>query len=279
MPSLEDSVSRNIAEFINIAQKRGYNIEGLTALKTTYITALYNKRKLMLPDDILLHMFEYLCLSDMIAITSISTKYNKLYPDIWGIFQTRAFPLSIIPRTEYKTIRDSVALDEYYMILRNYAKKDINWLKINIEETHMIKINAELDYLQPKHMSYKTRYITNKNELNAGHDRNLEILDETTDIRLPKYLFSFLSVSKKMTTGIPYFTIKKDIDSRLYGWNQNTNPIEYETSRKWVTGEYHDSYEYGEYSDIQKDPEYKYESSYGAYGPLNRRFRIRPNYC
>ena len=277
MTSLEDSVSRHIAAFIEKQGDRGYNIEGLKALKTTYITTLYNKRKLNLPDAILLHIFEYLRLSDMIAITSTSTKYNKLYPNIWGIFQTRAFPLSIIPQTEYKTIRDSVALDEYYMILRDQAKNDINWLKINIEETHMIKINAELEYLQPKHMSYEIRYITHKNELNAGQDRNLEILNETTDIRLPRYLFSFLCVSKKMLTGIPYFTIKKDIDSRLYGWNPVTNPIEYETSRKWITGEYHDSYEYGEYGDIQQDPEYKYKMN--SYGRLNRRYRIRPNYC
>ena len=277
MPSLEDSVSRHISAFIEKHGDRVYNTEGLTALKTTYITALYNKRKLMLPDDILLHMFEYLCLSDMISITSTSTKYNKLYPDIWGIFQTRAFPLSIIPQTEYKTIRDSAALDDYYTILLDYIKKDINWLKINIEETHMIKINNELEYLKPKHMSYEIRRITNKNELRACHDRNLKILDETTDIRLPRYLFSFLSVSKKMTTDIPYFTIKKDIDSRLYGWNQDTNPIEYETKRKWVTGEYNDSYEYGEYGGIQQDPEYKYVIN--PYGSINCRHRIRPNYC
>jgi hypothetical protein len=277
MPSLEHSVSRHIDKFIKEQEKRGYDIKGLTALKITYITTLYNSRRLILPDDILLHMFEYLCLGDMITITSTSTKYRKLYPNIWGIFQTRAFPLSIIPQTEYKTIRDSVALDEYYMILRNHAKKDINWLKINIEENHMTKINAELEYLQPKHMSYEIRYITNKNELNAGHERNLEILDETKDERLPKYLFEFLCVSKKMTTDIPYFTIKKDIDSRLYGWNPITNPIEYETSRKWITGEYNDSYEYGEYGDMPQDPEYRYEMD--SYWRLNRRFRIRPNYC
>lgn len=281
MPKPEELIYRHLSDFLNIAQKRGYNIEGLTALKTTYITALYNKRKLNLPDDILLHMFEYLCLPAMIAITSTSTKYYKLYPDIWGIAQHQEYPYSLIPASDYIDIRANIALDYFYAIVRNNLKNDPNWLKINGEENHMVKINAELEYLKPNHMSYEIRRITHKNELNAGNARNLVILDDTTDSRFSQFLFSFLAVSKRMTTGIPYFTIKQDIDSRLYGWDPLDNPFEYETTRKWITGEYHDSWENGVYDGNDDDSEFEFKraSVYGVNDYVYSRRRIRPDYC
>ena len=95
---------------------------------------------------------------------------------------------------------------------------------------------------------------------------------------LKAFLQNFRFVSKTDSNGILYFTIKQDIDSRLYGWDPVKHPIEYDTKRKWVSGEYHDRWE-----DILdgsiNDPAFEYEYEYAIWGDPIRRYRIRPYYC
>ena len=282
MPSLESSISHHILEFIKSANTRGYNTSGLHALKNTYMVKLYNNRKInILPTTMVLCIFEYLCLDEMLALIRTSTQYRNLYPDVWHIFQTREFPLSIIPSTDYKTIRTSVALNEYYSILRdNNILNDMNYRRVNKEEKHMEKINTELENLKPKHMSYVNRYITPKNELNAGRERNVNELDDAIDDRLLRYLNLFLGVSKKNIYGAPYFTIKEDIDCRIYGLNPDTNIECYNIKRKWITGEYNDldeDVDFNNYDGHDHDPDFIYESN--VYGMYITRRRIRPSYC
>jgi hypothetical protein len=281
MPILEDSISNHILEFIKSANARGYNTSGLLALKNTYMVNMYNKRKINnLPTDMVLCIFEYLCLDEMLTFIRTSTQYRKLYPDVWSIFQTRAFPLSIIPATDYKDIRRAVALHDYYSILRNNnILTDINYRRVNKEENHMEKMNTELEYLKPNHILYEIRYITHKNELNAGQDRNVaELLDDDTDVRLLRHLNLFLDVSKKNIYGVPYFTIKEDLDCRIYGLNPATNIECYNIKRKWITGEYNDLDEEGDFNDgHEQDPAFIYESN--VYGMYIARHRIRPSYC
>ncbi len=91
-------------------------------------------------------------------------------------------------------------------------------------------------------------------------------------------LQSFLWVSEKSATGIPYYTIKQPIDCKLYGWDSILHPTECENTFKWMVGEYNDYPEYNFYIGGNLDHN-TFEYDYDFWGFPFARYRKRPIYC
>jgi hypothetical protein len=235
----------------------------------------------------------------MVGLSIICKEFIEYYPHIWRIAQQLLYPESLIPASDYINIRKNIALDFYWKqnpFQTNY-NKDEQCSLINKEEILMSKLDKSIlaEYYYDENT---VKIVMDKNELQCRTDFrdnffhkyihhnfkyyyynmytvDLERIQIESD-NLKSYLQCFRFVSKKDSNDILYYTIKQDIDSRLYGWDPVKYPIEYDTKRKWVTGEYNYNYE-AIFDGDTNDPAFEYE--YDDWGVGIRRYRIRPDYC
>ena len=248
---------------------------------------MQDRRRIKVNKDSFSSICTYLTFPEMVGFSTLCKEFMEYYPHMWSIAQKSLYSESLIPSYDYNNIRKNIALDYYYWELS--VKKNSQWVSINTEENIMLKLEDSIlaDKYADIYDENTIKIIMDENELqcrtefrdnfvdNYSDVANNEVIQKVSD-NLKAFLQNFRFVSKTDSNGILYFTIKQDIDSRLYGWDPVKHPIEYDTKRKWVSGEYHDRWE-----DILdgsiNDPAFEYV--YAGWGDPIRRYRIRPYYC
>jgi hypothetical protein len=293
---IEQEIASGIKAFVESLKSKGCDISQYYDA-TEVASQIQVRRKMKVSRDSFLNICPYLTFPEMVGLSTICKEFMEYYPSIWNIAQHCLYPKSLIPSSDYINIRKNIALDFYWK--QNPFQTDYNKNEqcslINKEEILMSKLdksildeysydddgiyqyNMDKELLQCRTNSRDTlvhRYIHHRFEYYQNYV-DIERMQIESD-NLKSYLQCFRFVSKKDSNDILYYTIKQDIDSRLYGWDPVKYPIEYATKRKWITGEYHDRYEaiFGNNATIGS-----FEYEYDEWGVAIRRYRIRPDYC
>ena len=287
MPTnIEDEINRGIAIFVESLKYKGCDISPY--YKPDEVAAqIQTRRRIKVNKDSFSSICTYLTFPEMVGFSTLCKEFMEYYPHMWSIAQKSLYSESLIPSYDYNNIRKNIALDYYYWELS--VKKNLQWVSINTEENIMLKLEDSIlaDKYADIYDENTIKIIMDENELqcrtefrdnfvdNYSAVANNEDIQKVSD-NLKAFLQNFRFVSKTDSNGILYFTIKQDIDSRIYGWDPVRYPIEYDTKRKWVSGEYHDRWENILDGSIN-DPAFEYE--YAIWGDPIRRYRIRPYYC
>ena len=287
MPTnIEDEINRGIAIFVESLKYKGCDISPY--YKPDEVAAqIQTRRRIKVNKDSFSSICTYLTFPEMVGFSTLCKEFMEYYPHMWSIAQKSLYSESLIPSYDYNNIRKNIALDYYYWELS--VKKNSQWVSINTEENIMLKLEDSIlaDKYADIYDENTIKIIMDENELqcrtefrdnfvdNYSAVANNEDIQKVSD-NLKAFLQNFRFVSKTDSNGILYFTIKQDIDSRIYGWDPVRYPIEYDTKRKWVSGEYHDRWENILDGSIN-DPAFEYE--YAIWGDPIRRYRIRPYYC
>ena len=284
--NIDNEINRGIAIFVESLKYKGCDISPY--YKPDEVAAqIQARRRIKVNKDSFSSICTYLTFPEMVGFSTLCKEFMEYYPHMWSIAQKSLYSESLIPSYDYNNIRKNIALDYYYWELS--VKKNLQWVSINTEENIMLKLEDSIlaDKYADIYDENTIKIIMDENELqcrtefrdnfvdNYSAVANNEDIQKVSD-NLKAFLQNFRFVSKTDSNGILYFTIKQDIDSRIYGWDPVRYPIEYDTKRKWVSGEYHDRWE-----DILdgsiNDPAFEYE--YAIWGDPIRRYRIRPYYC
>lgn len=286
--NVEVEIARGIAAFVEILNSKGidvrkyYNPEEF-AVHTSM------RRRIKVTKDSFLHICRFLTLSQMIDLSTISKEFMEYYPHIWGIAQHQSYPYSLIPSSDYINIRKNIALDYYYWKLSRWGN---NSKFISLSKAEKIMYDMDESMLANYYYGDNSLDNINKTKLmylaanrdsifktenyHHYHDGVMQLKHMKEADNMKAYLQCHIFVSKKDFNDINYYTIKQDIDSRLYGWDPVKNPIEYATKGKWITGEYHDRTE-AIFGNTTNNGSFEYE--YDEWGVAIRRYRIRPEYC
>ncbi len=256
-----------------------------------YNNTMIAKNQFNLSNDTFLHICNYIDTSDMINISISCKEFIKYYYIIWHNIQKKLYPKSLIPHTDYINIRKNMALDIYYLKLL-YSVNTDQYNNINNIEHNMVRIcidlvntKTELWYNMLMNELLKLRHTRDNLFKYNSHIKTLihfdiNIYNQThqNDIfNTQKYLSTFIDVSNNDYTKIPYYTIKQTIDCRIYGLDPIKHPLQYETKRKWVTGEYNTNYDYNFNHQDTSDSSFTYK--FDNNGLAFSRCRIRPDYC
>ena len=284
--NIDNEINRGIAIFVESLKYKGCDISPYYK-PDEVASQIQARRRIKVNKDSFSSICTYLTFPEMVGFSTLCKEFMEYYPHMWSIAQKSLYSESLIPSYDYNNIRKNIALDYYYWELS--VKKNSQWVSINTEENIMLKLEDSIlaDKYTDIYDENTIKIIMDENELqcrtefrdnfvdNYSAVANNEDIQKVSD-NLKAFLQNFRFVSKTDSNSILYFTIKQDIDSRIYGWDPIRYPIEYDTKRKWVSGEYHDRWE-----DILdggiNDPAFEYE--YAIWGDPIRRYRIRPYYC
>ena len=285
--NIEVEIARGIAIFVESLIYEGCDI--IPYYKPGEVAAqIQARRRIKVNKDSFSSICTYLTFPEMVGFSTLCKEFMEYYPHMWSIAQKSLYSESLIPSYDYNNIRKNIALDYYYWELS--VKKNSQWVSINTEENIMSKLAKSI--LATKYIDiydeYTIKIRMDENELqcrtefrdnfvdNYSYVANNEVIQKVSD-NLKGFLKNYMFVSKTDLNGILYFTIKQDIDSRLYGWDPVKHPIEYDTKRKWVSGEYHDRWE--DILDGNINDPALFEFKNNRWGDPIRRHRIRPYYC
>ena len=155
--------------------------------------------------------------------------------------------------------------------------RNSSWCDINDEEKSMLRLNAAISSLRTTSINYRVTLITHRSELRSckkTRSRYFDKSDENTQDFLECFRFNSLSDEN----GNQYYTIKPEIDCRIYGLDPVKDLVKTEVKRRWVTGEYTEESDYDFNSDDDEDPEFEYEYAHRRFDK-NKRYRKRPDYC
>jgi hypothetical protein len=204
-------------------------------------------------------------------------KYEKY---MWAIIQTEYFPRSIIPSIDYKSIKSSIALDYYYYMRDKEEPMCNHEANIRDDEQFMVKRYAELAELQPCMMNYKLHVSSIKGELRALRKTRDASLNEMHTLKQSR-LTNLAVCSIVDPDGVPYYTIKPEMDISLYGLNKTdeTESLIGIENNKWITGEYNEKriYEFDPDSEAN-EPEPPIFEYYNNHYDTYYRTRIKPYY-
>ena len=226
---IEQEIARGIAVFVESLKSKGCDISQYYN-PDTVAAEIQSRRKMKVSRDSFLNICPYLTLPEMVGLSTICKEFMEYYPHIWNIAQLQLYPESLIPASNYINIRKNIALDYYYWELS--VKKNSQWVSINTEENIMLKLKDSIIYNKYIDIYYESTIKINmdENELQCRTEfrdnffDNYSAVGNNEDIQkvsdnLKAFLQNFRFVSKTDSNGILYFTIKQDIDSRLYGWD------------------------------------------------------------
>ena len=293
--NIDNEINRGIAIFVESLKSKGCDISQYYDADEV-ASQIQARRRIKVNKDSFSSICTYLTFPEMVCFSTLCKEFMEYYPHMWSIAQKSLYSESLIPSYDYINIRKNIALNYYYWKL-NKKKKNSQWVLINKEENIMSKLDKSI--LASYYYDENTvKSVMDKNELQCraeirdnffhkyihhkydyyyynGCNDDIEHMQQESD-NLKAYLQCFRFVSKKDSNDILYYTIKQDIDSSLYGWDPVKHPIEYDTKRKWITGEYHDRYE-AIFGNNTNNVSFKYEND--EWGVAIRRYRIRPDYC
>lgn len=266
---IENIIKENIIQF---AKENKININDKKL--NLFMKKKHEDRTLALNVDNYISVCEYLHLHDIIILSTLCKEYiNCYYKEIWSMIQKRHFPNSIIPMNSYLEIRDNMAIECWFYDNRIIdcsivcAYNYINNIEIKIK-----KLSDELKKSHIRNINYKCKTITNMNEIKSLKRERESYLKYTPEYHINiinKYKF----ISEKDYTNEYYYTIKPELDMRLFGLDPDneTNKKEWVECIGWITGKYTIKREYDFYEgdDLNEDI-YMYD-----YDTDNNLYRVR----
>ena len=250
-------------------------------VRQTYMAETKKKRRLSLPKDLYLSICKFLNMADMIKLTTLCKEFIEYYPYIWGVIQNNIFKKSLIPETDYVTIRNSISIKIYTDVLHyNNWHTSNSWKEIE-EDDRLIKQRSN-DLLQLKNTYPGYEGCIYAKNTHLGEICAMKKTRETSYKKLLPSVKSLINVFKWCSntdfTKEKYLTIKPNIDMRLFGFDPETVygkkcAID---CYKWLTYKYNEYYDYDYDRYERKDYDtymYEYSNEDGHY-----RYRKRPSW-
>jgi hypothetical protein len=272
--SIENEIKRGI---INFAKE--YSIFFNKEIIDDFMIKTYNRRKISLTNDTFLLVCEYLTVYDNIILTTLCKDFIKQnYPHIWGIMQSRYFVKSLIPNTDYLTIRQNIAIDYWYYKLCNYkAHVYDKWNDVVCDDITIQDRSKLLHKLHPSCMEYICRKNTHLREIRAVKETREYSINQVSE-EICELIDIYIYYSHKDFTNVPYYTIKPDLDMRLYGYipENKYDEEKWDIHVKWITGQYNQrpDYDYDVHIDREEIYDYILDDDDQQY-----RVRKRPDWC
>jgi hypothetical protein len=244
---------------------------------SNFIKQMNIRRQLDLPKDLYLRVCGYISIIDMIILTTLSKKNMNYYKHIWGLIQNIWCPYSIIPSTEYLNIRNNMAI-ALWMSKYDCSETGYMWNDNNTIEKTIKSRSDDLANMKPSNVNYIWKKYAHLGEIKACKKTRDVYLNE-----LPSDAYEFLETFKFTSltdfTGEKYFSIKPQLDCRLYGFKPDDpeDCANWVIKLKWLSGEYNDEddYEYDRSDTGSRDDFLFNIDSDGT----QYRTRIRPDWC
>jgi hypothetical protein len=242
----------------------------------------HKSRKMSLDKDTYISVCVFLKPHEIIKLTTSCKEYMKYYPYIWDGIQKYYFPKSLISNTDYKIIRQNIAIDRWYHLLNNERKNQNPYINpiIEMERESYEQDQTLLDPEISKELNGEL--FTDKDRESYIINIDTWIIDSINEMsNFAKNIFhDFRQFSIAPTYGNTdclYYAVKPDLDLRLYGLNPNN---EYDVklckeSLDWINGIKNSEKDYG--YDITEYPNYM-DYIYG--NDLSQPYRclIKPTY-
>ena len=183
--------------------------------------------------DIFLHICCFLNIDEALNLTYTCKYYNNFEKYIWGDSWNykEFFPYSLLKNDDYENIKNNIALDKYYYDL--YVN-NIFFTNLNEIENQHYKCSKEIKGIK---FDYNYKRITYTKEMKSYAKEIKEIYEKLCCCS--KYfldIYKFISVNN-------YYTIKKEIDMRIYGFNpEKKEDVDYWNNfgKKWAYYEIND---------------------------------------
>lgn len=278
MTLVEKEIARGVLNFLAyLKSERGLDISAVVPNIKDFMQRQHKARRISLVPDTYMHVCTFLQPGDIVCLTTTCHEFMEHYPNIWGIIQNYYFPESLIPASDYLAVRHAISLDYYYYVLTTKGVQNETWHTIKDNEKSMMRLTADIDKLGINSINYRVTLITHRGELRARKQTRITIFDES-DENTQDFLDCFRFNSLSDENGNQYYTIKPEIDCRMYGLDPVKDLVKTEVKRRWVTGEYTEEPDYDFNSDDDEDPEFEYEYDRSSHGQSTR-YRIRPDYC
>lgn len=280
--SVEQEIQRGV---INFAKQ--YNILLNDDQLAEFMCDTYKRRRILLSKDTYLITCGYLKISEIITLTTLCKEYMNYYKFVWGIIQHRYYPKSIIPVIDYVSIRQNIAIDKWQVqLIRLKINNKVPYTVFNnsnqynelIEDDETIQQRSRaLEKLTSSHIGYIWRKNTHLAEIKAVKETRMCSFDKCSQ-DICKIINDFKFISETDYNNDPYYTIKKKIDMRLYGFipKKKVDWKKWEDGMKWVAGEYTSDFDY-EYDMTEVIDNDTYYYGYDSDGD-SFRSRIRPDW-
>jgi hypothetical protein len=276
MPLVEKEIARGVLNFLAyLKSDRGLDISAVVPNIKDFMQRQHKARRISLVPDTYMHVCTFLQPGDIVCMTTTCHEFMEHYPNIWGIIQNYYFPKSLIPATDYIAVRHAISLDYYFIVSNRMWNSSL--CDINDDEKVMVRLTADISSLSINSINYRVTLITHHGELRARKQTRSTFFDES-DENTQDFLDCFRFNSLPDENGNQYYTIKPEIDCRMYGLDPVKDLVKTEIKRRWVTGEYTEESDYDFDSDDDEDPEFLYEYACGC-RYQSTRYRIRPDYC
>jgi len=278
IPLVEKEIARGVLNFLAyLKSERGLDISAVVPNIKDFMQRHHKARRISLAPDTYMHVCTFLQPGDIVCLTTTCHEFMGHYHNIWGIIQNYYFPKSLIPATDYIAVRHAISLDYYFYGIVSNRMQNSSWCDINDEEKSMLILTADISSLRINSINYRVRLITHRGELRARKQTRSTFFDEL-DENIQDFLDCFRFNSLSDENGNQYYTIKPEIDCRIYGLDPVKDLVKTEIKRRWVTGEYTEEPDYDFNSDDDEDPEFEYEYASSRH-EQSTRYRIRPDYC
>lgn len=235
-------------------------------------------QRMDLPKELYLCVCEWLTLSESLILTTTCKIYMEHYKYIWNIIQLRYFPKSIIPKNDYLAIRQNIVINKWHYQLNMYNVTSYEtWMEI-VNDDYIVQEKSQIiENLNPSELYYI--WEIQEQEKTLKTIKELRSMSYNNSIEMIRNLIeTFKFTSKRDITGELYYTIKPDLDMRMYGLNPENEKDrkQWEIGLKWLTGVYTERKDYNYDDDVYDYNTYNYyQDNDGSYF----RCRKRPDWC
>jgi hypothetical protein len=255
-----------------------FNVNITPSQMVTFMNLVRENRKIKLCQNTFLQVCQFLRMSDIVSFIATCKEYHIYEQYVWGIIQADYFPASLISKLDYKHIRSKMALEYYYFLKKKYNGLLLQEKEIAEDEGYMVKRYDELKKMNNSLNDIQVNSI--KQELKALRNTRTASLAKIPVSDDRYRLLNLTQCSIMDPTGVPYLTIKQDMDMAIYGLDEN-DPYEKKIgieNNKWVTGEYNERIEYNYDSDDETSESDTDIFEYNDPWEYRYRIRIKPQY-
>lgn len=254
--------------------KETHNID-VEGVDLSHFIAIYQKKRAFKPNrDTILNIYEFLYRDEIIIFSTICSEYLRdFYPYAWNIIHRHRFPMSIARSLNHVETQTAVSLDLFYGTFAYHRLRNHDWFLIFDSEKNMAQYEVLMRSVA------EDPYDNNMLVYKAQFARYRFIRDNAisrADSILIDFLRAFQFNSKIDIYGNKYYTIKPDIDTRVYGIDPIKDPVKSYIKMQWLKGCYHDQIEHNYNPTDIGNGDFTYGiDSYGT--PFRQ--RKRPSYC
>jgi hypothetical protein len=272
--NVEKEIERAI---INFAKEE--NIANREEKINRFMQKIHIRRRLDLPQELYVNVCRYLFPSEILTLTTMCKDYMAYYKYIWGIIQSYYFPKSLIPNNDHLLIRQNMAIDKWcYQLNSLNIREYASWTEIVNDEQLIYQRSQLLEALVPLQLGYAWKKYEHQGKIRANKETR-EMIFNNCNENMRNLIETFKFTSKRDITGELYYTIKPELDMRMYGMKpENKEDREkWEIGLNWITGVYTERREYDYDINEPYDMEtYSYDCDDDGY---YFKCRKRPKWC